>query len=216
MGSPSPATDRHVDVEQAAERLQPAPPGIAPHAGTDGVEVEKLPPVGLLDDRLEPVARKGLRQIQQRAMECGDRQVVLRPGQITGIEMSRAVNAHPAKLLRGEPGHDDVDVTDLRCEAILRCRREVAQRRPGAAGEQGAPPASSLVKRPGTDHHHPLMQALHAPGADAMADPVTAQSETEELIVAGRSVLSRSKGSDGSLPLGVTCHPGTDFFSVLR
>ncbi len=127
------------------------------------------------------------------------------------------MDGHSAKPLRGEPRNRDVNAAHLRCEPIrLRRRGEVAQCCAGTARDQGSSPSSPLVKRAGTDHHHARMEPLHATDADAIADGISAEAERNELIVPCHPVLTRSEGGDGSLPLGVTCHPGTELFSASR
>jgi len=90
------AVDRQVIPEQAAQGLQTTTTRIAPHTCTQGVDVEKLAAIGFLEDRPESAERKRLRQVEQSSVKGRDRQAVLRPGEVAGVEAPGAVDGHSA------------------------------------------------------------------------------------------------------------------------
>jgi hypothetical protein len=156
-------------------RLGAGPRRVAGELVVDGAEVERLEDLGLVEGPFELAVGDDFCQVEERAGDGRDRDVVDR-GYVGWRERGRAVNLDAIVLSLGATGHGDLD---LRVAPVT----QPMERRPGAVRK----------RRPRTTRHNgrhvkPLtpQQLPRAERVDGVVDPVQAAGRRSVVHGPGR------------------------------
>jgi hypothetical protein len=163
--------------------------------GLDGAVVVHAQPLGLGDRALEFAVARHRRDIEQRAVERGGRDALIRRG-VLGIEGACAVQADPRGAVAAA-GRGDVDACLVGPEqAPVGGRRAMREHRAGPAGQHRRQPVALCAQCGVSEGVDAAVEQLQAPHRQPMLHRTARQAHGEQLRARNHPPLPRRDPRD--------------------
>ena len=170
-------------------------PGMRHRDRAEGGVVGELVDLDLVEKPLEVTARQDRGEVEDGAGGRGHGDAVAR-GDLVRRQGARAMDPE-TRPLPAAPRHRYVRPTRrVRADAPQRTRRPVAEHRARTAREHGGHPAAVPAQDRVTDRVDPTVDAVEAPGCDAVGDRLPSESDGPQLTRRDDAVLPGGERRD--------------------